>query len=297
MVLGIFPVSAMTALLSEETPVFTASNPEYLRALLTEGDAVVATSGNLGIFSHHSQFVIPAGRTLIVRTTLNIQDAAELVIKGTLIVEEGGRVNNQGGVGGTITIAPGGTLVNNGHVENVTNSTITNAGTIVNNARFEIRANTAFCDCNGFLAGTTPLNIHRYAISCRCLDENGVIFTDVIGVARASDIYTPIVSSNEFNYTLNTLSIVVDGNSASIRTEVGGVQVEFNPTLQQSRLGFNSANQLFGVDNVPSGDFQLISFLIEQNADSFNLITPNLNFIGNTVVTIVLYNRLEKVNE
>jgi len=150
---------------------FNGSNPNVLRALLEEGDVILTTSGNLGIFTHHSPFVIPAGRTLTVASTLNVQGNAELVIDGTLVVQAGGRVNNQGGAGGTIIIAGAGELINNGHVENVTNSTVINKGTIINNARFEIRASTTICDCDGIVVGTTPLNIHRNANVCDCDEE------------------------------------------------------------------------------------------------------------------------------
>jgi hypothetical protein len=146
---------------------FGGTSPNDLRALLAEGYNVVLTTspGNLGIFAQHSPFVIPEGSTLTIQTTLNIQRDAELVVEGTLIVLEGGRVNNQGGSlgGGTLRIAETGRVVNNGHIENVTNSTVINYGTIVNNARFEIRAGATFHNC-GTVTGETYLNINRAAI-------------------------------------------------------------------------------------------------------------------------------------
>ena len=149
--------------------IYYGNNPNELRALLAENDVILKTAGNLGIFNHHSPFEIPAGRTLTVVTTLNVQHGSVLVINGTLIVQEGGRVNNQGGsrLGGTIVIEADGRLENNGHVENVTNSTVTNNGTIVNNNRFEVRADTTFCTCDGAVYG--DINIHRNANTC----ENG----------------------------------------------------------------------------------------------------------------------------
>jgi len=152
------------------TAVFSGNNPNVLRGLLAQQDVALKTAGNLGIFAHHSPFVIPEGRTLTVVTTLNIQGNAELIIEGTLIVQEGGRINNQGGAGGTIVIAPSGSLINNGHVENVTNSTVINYGTIDNRARFEVRAGTTLHDC-GLLVegeGRVRLNIHRNANIIRC---------------------------------------------------------------------------------------------------------------------------------
>jgi hypothetical protein len=159
----------MTLLLTEYVPVlpppvhFTASNPRNLLDMLVYDDVVLATSGNLGIFPQHSPFVIPAGRTLYVESTLNVQGNAELIIEGNVVVLEGGRINNQGGLGGTITIADGGILTNYGHVENATNSSINNHGTIINNSRFEVRAGVTFNN-TGYVKGETPLNIHRNTI-------------------------------------------------------------------------------------------------------------------------------------
>jgi len=136
------------------------ANPNQLRTLLEEGDVILNVPGNLGIFVHHSPFIIPAGRTLYVQTSLNVHRDAELIIEGRLVVLPGARINNQGN-DSTITIAQGGTLVNNNHIENVSGSVIVNNGTIVNFARFEIRANTAFYAGNVLL---TPLNVHRNAI-------------------------------------------------------------------------------------------------------------------------------------
>ncbi|MCL2425109.1 MAG: hypothetical protein FWD05_02110 [Oscillospiraceae bacterium] len=153
------------ATLNVAPPVeFTGTNPNTLRGLLAEEHARVdlATRGNLGIFTQHSPFVIPAGRTLTVTTTLNISGNAELIVEGVLIVAEGGRINNQGSSGGTITVAPGGLLINEGWVENVTNSTFDNNGTIINNGRFEVRAGVTFYD-RGDVKGANPLNINRNA--------------------------------------------------------------------------------------------------------------------------------------
>jgi len=143
---------------------FDGTNPNHLRNILETDDARLQTRGNLGIFTQHSQFIVPADRTLYVETTLNIQRDAELVIKGTVIVLPGGRINNQGSPngGGTITVAEGGALVNYGHVENVSNSSILNNGTITNNGRFEVRARTVFL--RGEIILNSPINVNREAI-------------------------------------------------------------------------------------------------------------------------------------
>ena len=150
-------------MLNDELVIFRGSSPAQLNALLQVTDVVLETPGNLGIFAHHSPFVIPEGRTLTVVTAFNISGNAEVAIAGTIIVAYGGRINIQGGLGGTLRILSSGTLINYGQVEGVTNSFVINQGRIVNNNRFEIRANTTLHN-TGVIEGTTPLNIHRNAI-------------------------------------------------------------------------------------------------------------------------------------
>jgi len=147
---------------------FSGTNPTQLAQMLEHRDVVLSTQGNMGIFTHHSPFTIPAGRTLTVTTALNVQHNATLVIEGTLVVAQSGRVNNQGSAdpnhAGTIIIAPGGRLVNYGHVENVSNSTVRNYGTIVNNQRFEVRARTNLLSTlDSAVEGPVALNVHRDA--------------------------------------------------------------------------------------------------------------------------------------
>ena len=146
--------------------VYIGTRPVELAALLAQCCPVIlSTRGNLGIFAHHSEFIIPEGRTLYIETTLNVQREAELIIEGTVVVLPEGRINNQGNntSGGTITIADGGMLVNDGYVENVSGSRVFNCGMIINNARFEVRARTVFIN-GGVVDGTRELNIHRDAI-------------------------------------------------------------------------------------------------------------------------------------
>ncbi|MCL2425222.1 MAG: hypothetical protein FWD05_02680 [Oscillospiraceae bacterium] len=162
---GEIDIEAMIPQIPVDPTIFDGTNPNHVQRLLEDGyDVIIQTRGNLGIFTQHSPFTVPEGRTLYIETTLNIQRDAELVIKGTVVVREGGRINNQGSPngGGTITIEENGRLVNDGHVENVSNSTLRNNGTITNNARFEVRASVTFYD-NGDVGGTAPLNVNRGA--------------------------------------------------------------------------------------------------------------------------------------
>jgi len=151
--------------------VFDGTNPARLRDLLVDYDVVLRTRSNLGIFAQHSPFVVPEGRTLTIETTLNVQRDANLIVEGTLIVAEGGRLNNQGN-GSRITIASGGRLINHGHVENVSRSIISNCGEIINMRRFEVRAETQFSlDECGTIENSGQLNIHRDAVRqtlCDC---------------------------------------------------------------------------------------------------------------------------------
>ncbi|MCL2425486.1 MAG: DUF4832 domain-containing protein [Oscillospiraceae bacterium] len=127
--------------------IFDGANPNRLADLLEDGDVILTTRGNLGIFAQHSPFVIPEGRTLYVQTTLNIQRGdVEFIIEGNLVVLPGGRVNNQGN-GSTITVADGGRLIVNGWVENVTGSNFFNEGNVVvgSEGRFTVRASVNYC--------------------------------------------------------------------------------------------------------------------------------------------------------
>lgn len=144
--------------------IFSSTGAAALNALLADRDVILTTPGNYGITSGNS-LVIPAERTLIVTTTLNVRRDANLVIEGTLIVLEGARLNNDGSSagGGTITIGASGRLENSGHVENVSNSFVYNYGTIVNNGRFEVRVRATFIN-EGEIIANSPLNIHSGAI-------------------------------------------------------------------------------------------------------------------------------------
>jgi len=143
---------------------FTGASRVQLENMLATEDVILQTPGNLGI-SAGNILVVPENRTLIIDTVLNVRRGAELVVHGTLIIAPGGRINNDGGSdgGGKITIAQGGALVNNGHVENVSRSELVNNGAIENNARFEVRALAKFTGSGG-VTGTVALNIHRDAI-------------------------------------------------------------------------------------------------------------------------------------
>jgi len=152
---------------------FTGTSPSQLNALLAAGDVNLRTpgSGGYGIAANNT-LVIPEGRTLYVSTVLNVRRGGTLRVEGTLVVFEGGRMNNDGhptSGGGTIEIAEDGRLINYGYVENISNSFIFNYGRITNNGttgnfgRFEVRANTTFVG-PGTVDGSRALNIHRDAI-------------------------------------------------------------------------------------------------------------------------------------
>ena len=143
-----------------ETATHTSTRPaELVTALQNYNRVYLNTPSNLGIFEQHSPFTVPAGKTLVVVNVLNIHGTIN--VEGTLIVAEGGRINNQRG--GTINIAAGGALINNGYVENVTGSFVVNAGTITNNDRFEIRAGTTWNN-TGTVNGSAALRINNGAI-------------------------------------------------------------------------------------------------------------------------------------
>jgi len=152
---------------------FTGTSPSQLNALLARGDVTIATpgSGGYGIASGVT-LVVPEGRTLYVESILNVRRDATLIIEGTVVVLEGGRLNSDGHNTsldtGTIIIAEGGKLINYGYTEIAMRSTLTNNGTITNNGttgnlgRFEVRAGVEFLQ--GLVDGTRALTIHREAI-------------------------------------------------------------------------------------------------------------------------------------
>ncbi|MCL2425485.1 MAG: DUF4832 domain-containing protein [Oscillospiraceae bacterium] len=150
------------------TVEFDGTNPNRLTDLLETSNVILTTRGNLGIFAQHSPFVIPEGRTLYIRTTLNVQRGdVELQIYGNLVVLPGGRVNNQGN-GSTITVEDTGNLVVNGLVENVTGSRFFNEGnvTVGSEGRFTVRASVYYCwECCGdvYLYDGANVSIHRDA--------------------------------------------------------------------------------------------------------------------------------------
>jgi len=152
---------------------FRGTSPSQLNAALAEGNVNLTTpgSGGYGIAANNT-LVIPEGRTLYVSTVLNVRRGGTLRVEGTLVILEGGRMNNDGhptSGGGTIEIAEDGRLINYGYVESISNSFIFNYGRITNNGttgnlgRFEVRANTTFVG-PGTVDGSRALNIHRDAI-------------------------------------------------------------------------------------------------------------------------------------
>jgi len=151
---------------------FTGTSPNQLLPLLAQGDVTVATPGSGGYgIAGGVTLVVPAGRTLYVETILNVRRDATLIIEGTVVVLEGGRLNSDGHLSagtGTIIIAEGGKLVNYGYVEIAQRSELTNNGTITNNGtagnlgRFEVRTGVIFT--RGLVDGTRALTIHREAI-------------------------------------------------------------------------------------------------------------------------------------
>ncbi|MCL2425483.1 MAG: DUF4832 domain-containing protein [Oscillospiraceae bacterium] len=150
------------------TVEFDGTNPNRLTDLLETSNAILTTRGNLGIFTQHSPFVVPEGRTLYIQTTLNVQRGdVELQIYGNVVVLPGGRINNQGN-GSTITVEDGGNLIVNGWVENVTGSRFFNEGnvTVGSEGRFTVRASVYYCwECSGdvYLYDGANISIHRDA--------------------------------------------------------------------------------------------------------------------------------------
>jgi len=260
-----------------ETPApftLTRANPNELKNLLADQDVVLAvTPGNLGIFEHHSPFVIPEGRTLYVQTVLNVQGNATLVIYGNVVVLQGGRINNQGGAGGTITIAAGGSLVNYGHVENVSNSTIYNYGTIVNNGRFEVRANTTLLKCSvSTIIGSNALNINR--------DANVVLYESVSNMlARAA-----VTAQSAIEYwdatTTWTVGTIAEQSAAALAA-IDAALSEAQPAIEGVTIAWTTGPQreLGGV-NIFDGPYLggVMALTYGEQSHKFRVL-----LIGNTI--------------
>jgi len=94
---------------------------------------VISVPGNLGL----SNRTIPAGTTLVVANRVHV--GANLVVEGSVLVPEGGQLHIQ--QNGSMTIALGGSLVNNGvvHVNNHTQISV--YGSVINHARFDANNN------------------------------------------------------------------------------------------------------------------------------------------------------------
>lgn len=107
------------------------------------------------------------------------------------------------------------------------------------------------------------------------------------------DLNEKAVNDNsEFNYILDRLSISLYDNFALINTEIDDMQIEFNPMLHRSQIGNNKSNKIIGVDSEPSYNFKLTRFIIEENAELFDLIEANEYMEGNTVISLAFYNEL-----
>ena len=151
---------------------FNGTSPTQLNAALAQSDVVLTTSGSGGYgIASGVTLVVPEGRTLYIDTILNVRRLATLSIEGKVVVLDSGRLNSDGHASagfGTIIIGEDGVLVNEGYVEIVSKSVLTNNGLITNNGttgnfgRFEVRADVEFT--RGVVDGTRALTLHRNVI-------------------------------------------------------------------------------------------------------------------------------------
>ena len=121
-------------------------------------------------------------------------------------------------------------------------------------------------------------------------NENTVIIQNIRAVAVPIDEAELVVHESDFNYVIDNVSLSIRHNTARINTTIDGRVVEFNPLLFNSQLGFNADNTLFGVYDGTSSGFSLLRFTMERDSMIYSLVPPNLYMVGETVVTIILYN-------
>ena len=122
---------------------------------------------------------------------------------------------------------------------------------------------------------------------------NRFTVNNIRGMIKELDLNEKAVNDNsEFNYILDRLSISLYDNFALINTEIDDMQIEFNPMLHRSQIGNNKSNKIIGVDSEPSYNFKLTRFIIEENAELFDLIEANEYMEGSTVISLAFYNEL-----
>ena len=100
------------------------ANPRLVQRALNEGNDVLLTARNMGMFAS-DPITVPAGRTLYIVNGLTIH-GDRFIVNGTLVINEGTRIDiNPNGV-----LENNGTIINNGLLNNP-------SGTIINNGNIE----------------------------------------------------------------------------------------------------------------------------------------------------------------
>lgn len=134
-------------------------------------------------------------------------------------------------------------------------------------------------------------------ISAETNSNHNIEINNAKGVMRSLDSKIGIIESDkEFNYTLDKLNLALNGITMNIKTKIDDNEIEFNPKLHQSTLGYNAENTIFGIDSEISSGYQLTKFTIEKNASTFALMIPNKYMEGNTVVSLAIYNTSSNQN-
>ena len=134
-------------------------------------------------------------------------------------------------------------------------------------------------------------------MSVRATNNSTITVRKVKGIVRTLDSEVNVINSeSEFNYVLDEVNLSVNGSTINIQTHIDSVLVEFNPKLYESQLGYNAENTVFGIDTTVSSDFKLTKFTIEKNAGIFALMAPNEYMVGNTVVSLAIYNSKDNKN-
>lgn len=120
--------------------------------------------------------------------------------------------------------------------------------------------------------------------------ENEIVIDQVPGISREQMTEVdPVQTEAEFNYTLDSIRLNINGNEAFVETDINDKHVVFHPTLHASQLTYNANNTVFGTSSEISENFQLYKFTVEENADGASLMKPNLHMAGNTVVSLAFY--------
>lgn len=125
-------------------------------------------------------------------------------------------------------------------------------------------------------------------INAVAADNHQFSYDSVRGVQYQDlSVSREITSDNDFNYVLDKFDLYVNGSIGNIRMVFEGKPLEISFNLYQSQIGNSSSNRFVGVKtSISNDDFDIERLFLERNTQSVSLITPNLDLIGKSTISI-----------